>query len=81
MDEKKYLIRDVNAQGLLIWLNENFIKDNSKPFNRNDVTFYIKRGHIPEYLGGNEIVIIPKKHCTVKLYNVLANDINKTFEE
>ena len=81
MDEKKYLIRDVNAQGLLIWLNENFIKDNGKPFNRNDVTVYIKRGHIPEYLGGNEIVIIPKKHCTVKLYNVLANDINKTFEE
>jgi hypothetical protein len=81
MDEKKYLIRDVNAQGLLIWLNENFIKDNDKPFNRNDVTFYIKRGHIPEYLGGNEIVIIPKKHRTVKLYNVLANDINKTFEE
>lgn len=81
MDEKKYLIRDVNAQGLLIWLNENFIKDNDKPFNRNDVTFYIKRGHIPEYLGGNKIVIIPKKHCTVKLYNVLANDINKTFEE
>lgn len=79
--DNKYLIRDVNAQGLLLWLNENFIKKNGKRFNRNDITFYIKRGHLPEYLGGNRITSVPKKHCTIKLYNVLQNEINKIQEE
>ena len=80
MEENKYLVRDINAQGLVYWLNENFRKDNGKKFNRNDVTAYLKRGYIPKYLGGNEIVTTPKKHCTIKLYNVLANDINKFCE-
>jgi hypothetical protein len=39
------------------------------------------RGHLPEYLGGNEIVVTPKKHCTIKMYNVLENDNNPVVEE
>ena len=47
---EKYLLREVNAQGLLHWMNENFKKDNGKEFNRNDIQAYITRGHLPEYL-------------------------------
>lgn len=41
---EKYLLREVNAQGLLHWMNENFKKDNGKEFNRNDIqALYNKR--------------------------------------
>lgn len=56
----KFLIEDVNAKGLFIWMNDNFRKQNGKRFTRNDVQAYIMRGHLPEYLGGNEIVVTPK---------------------
>lgn len=78
---KDYLLSEVNAQGILIWLNENFRKEDGKGFNRNDVQAYITRGHLPEYLGGNEIVVIPKKHCTIRMYNVLANENNQVYKE
>lgn len=78
---EKYLTTDVNAQGLMNWMNENFTKENGKPFNRNDVQAYLIRGHIPEYLGGNEIRVVPKKHCTIKMYQVLSNENNKVYEE
>lgn len=77
----KFLIEDVNAKGMLIWMNDNFRKQNGKRFTRNDVQAYIMRGHLPEYLGGNEIVVTPKKHCTIKMYNVLENDNNPVVEE
>ena len=62
-------------------MNDNFRKQNGKRFTRNDVQAYIMRGHLPEYLGGNEIVVTPKKHCTIKMYNVLENDNNPVVEE
>lgn len=48
-----------------------------------EMTFrpYITRGHLPEYLGGNEIVLIPKKHCTIRMYNVLANENNQVYKD
>lgn len=78
---EKYLLREVNAQGLLHWMNENLKKDNGKEFNRNDIQAYITRRHLPEYLGGNEIVVIPKKHCTIRMYNVLANENNQVYKD
>ena len=43
----KFLIEDVNAKGLLIWMNDNFRKQNGKRFTRNDVQAYIMRGIYP----------------------------------
>lgn len=57
---ERYLLKEVNAQGLMHWMNENFRKESGQKFTRNDIQAYITRGHLPEYLGGNEIVLIPK---------------------
>lgn len=78
---ERYLLKEVNAQGLMHWMNENFRKESGQKFTRNDIQAYITRGHLPEYLGGNEIVLIPKKYCTIKMYNVLANENNKVYNE
>lgn len=72
--EKTFLAKRLNTQGLVEWLNDNFIKDNRKPFNRNDVNAYIRRGHLPKYFGEIEIEKIETKYCTIKLYNVVTKD-------
>lgn len=73
---RKILLENANAQGILIWLNENFQKENGKKFNRNDVTFYILRKKLPAYLGDIQIEVAPRKNCTIKMYNVLSSDPN-----
>ena len=80
LDALGEFVKTYRAKGL-IWMNDNFRKQNGKRFTRNDVQAYIMRGHLPEYLGGNEIVVTPKKHCTIKMYNVLENDNNPVMEE
>ena len=67
---KNYLVEGVNLSGLTEWLNENFTKLDGTPFTRRDVQSYADRKHLPMYIGGNEIECPPKKHCTIKLYNV-----------
>ena len=47
-----------------------------KKFNRNDVTFYIIRRKLPAYLGDISIELVPRKHCTIKMYNVVTSDPN-----
>ncbi len=74
--EKRILLENVNAGGILAWLNENFEKENGKKFNRNDVTFYIIRRKLPAYLGDISIELVPRKHCTIKMYNVVTSDPN-----
>ena len=39
-----------------------------------DVLGYINRGKLPEYLGGNKIVEVEQKNCSVKLYNIQNNE-------
>lgn len=51
------------------WLNENFEKKNNTKFSISDVQGYIRRGKLPNYLGGNKIELVKEITCT-KLYNV-----------
>lgn len=74
---ERYLVKDVNLTGLTEWLNENFTKLNGKPFTRRDVQSYADRGHLPIYVGGYKIECPPRKHCTIKLYNILCVTITK----
>jgi hypothetical protein len=70
--EEKYLVKDVNLSGLTEWMNENFTKADGSLFSRRDIQSYANRKHLPMYLGGYMIECPPRKHCTIKLYNVLT---------
>jgi hypothetical protein len=68
--KKEYLVKQKTLTGLTKWLNEsNLKKQTGTEFNTRDVQNYIKRGYIPEYLGGHQI----EKEISiqdVKLYNL-----------
>lgn len=74
--EKIFLAKRLNIQGLVEWMNDNFVKDNGKSFNRNDINAYIRRGHLPKYFGDILIEKIETKYCTINLYNVVTTDEN-----
>ncbi len=46
-------------------------KQTGKPFTTSDVQSYIRRGHLPEYLGGFGIVLNQEIEG-VKLYNLIS---------
>lgn len=66
---KELLVKKKSLTGLVHWLNENFVKQTGKKFSVGDVQSYIRRGHLPEYLGNNKIER-EKSVADAKLYNV-----------
>lgn len=65
-----YLLEFANLTGIMTFLNENYIKMSGNPFTLRDVKGYCEQGKLPQYLGGNAIVTVPRKNCTIKLYNI-----------
>lgn len=59
--------------GICKFLNssEQFKKKTDKLFTVSDVCQYVRLGHLPKYLGKNEIVRSNKEIEGVKLYNIL----------
>lgn len=65
----KYVQENLTLTRFTEFLNDSYNKKNGKSFTTGDVQGYIKRGKLPIYLGGNDIVesnIIKG----VKLYNI-----------
>jgi hypothetical protein len=58
-----------NLTTLTEFLNINYkSKKTGKPFTTTDVQFYIKRGYLPDYLGGDIIKLVSEK---LKLYKLI----------
>lgn len=69
----EYLCEKKTLSQLVVELNDRFGKKKTgKKFKVEDVQQYVKRGKIPEYLGGNEIVK-DKDFPGLKVYNLLDN--------
>lgn len=70
--EANYLKENSTLTALTDFLNRNdkFKKQSGKPFTTNDVTQYIRLGHIPYYLGGNRIYESVLEVQGTKLYNL-----------
>lgn len=67
---KEFLTKQKSLTGLVKWMNDNFKKQTGKSFNVSDVQQYVRRGFIPEYLGGNTIELDTEIQ-DVKLYNIV----------
>ena len=69
---KEYVLKEVSLTGLVAWLNENYKKQNGKEFTVSDVQQYVsKTGHLPIYIGGNNIVCHPKTRLKQQSYSIL----------
>jgi len=66
------MLTNITLTFLVSYLNENYKKKTGKKFTISDVQSYIRRGHLPKYLGGNIIVLNSEIKC-VKLYNLKKN--------
>lgn len=68
------LLKDTyNLSALTKLLNDKFgLKKSGESFNTTDVEFYIKRGKLPKYLGGNRIELIPNE-INIKIYKLVPN--------
>lgn len=72
---KEIVLRKKTLTGITKWLNETFkLKKSGKPFLLNDVQNYVKRGQLPTYLGGHEIVA-DNSIEDVKLYKIIKNEV------
>lgn len=67
---EKILVEQQSLTSMTEWMNECFVKQSGKLFTTGDVQSYIKRGHIPEYLGNHKIER-EKRFKNVKLYKVI----------
>ena len=63
------LKKNTTLTGLVKFLNTSMKKKSGKKFTIGDAQGYIKRGHLPLYLGGNEIRE-SKAVEGLKLYNL-----------
>lgn len=68
----EFLVERVTLTALTKWLNENdnFSKQTNNEFTTNDVNQYIRLGHLPYYMGGNQIEESDIKVEGMKLYNL-----------
>ncbi len=65
------VLEKATTSGIVQYLNENFTKKNGREFNRNDLTWFIKDGRLPRYLGNFEIVKNNEnKYCTLNVYDI-----------
>lgn len=73
MKKSNVLIEKKNLTGLVRFLNESFKKQSGTDFSTTDVQSYVRRGHLPKYLGN--IKIVPDKSVTdVKLYKIIKDE-------
>ena len=70
---KEYLARKLNLTGMVGWMNDNYKKQTGRKFTSGDIQQYIVRGHIPEYLGNNQIEL-EDGYKNVKLYKIVKNE-------
>ena len=63
------LLKHATLTSLVKYLNENMTKKTHNEFTVSDVQAYIRRGHLPVYLGGN-IISESKIGSGAKLYNL-----------
>lgn len=70
--EINYLVQNLTLTQLTKWLNDSkeFKKQSKTDFTTNDVSQYIKLGHLPHYMGGNKIDESDTKIPGIKLYNL-----------
>lgn len=68
-NEKSYLVKDLTLTNLVKWLNENHDKKGGTEFQMVDVVAYVRRGHLPFYLGAWKIET-NNSIAGIKLYNI-----------
>lgn len=69
---KNFILKEVTLTGLTQWLNENKKKQTGVAFTTSDTQQYAhKVGHIPLYLGGNEIEVNKRRNFKSTTYNLL----------
>ncbi len=69
----KYVLEKVTMVGILTWLNENRSKKSGIDFSYSDVQGYIRRGCLPEYLGGHIIEREKDENLKhLKIYNIVT---------
>lgn len=67
--------QDMTLTRLVEWLNENFKKSSGKPFNSQDVHWYVERGNLPLTLGHWKLKKKEYPKIGVKIVTVI--DCNK----
>lgn len=63
------MVTNLSLTKLRDYLNENLIKKSGTKFTISDVQGYIRRGHLPKYLG-NQDILLNNKFKGIKIYNV-----------
>jgi len=61
-----------NLTGLLLHMNQNYKKAGQKDFTMGDIQGYVRRGWIPNYLGGD--LIRCELISNVKFYSLYKRD-------
>ena len=69
---ENYLVRKQSLTGLTSWINSKYVKQTGNRFTIGDVQQYISRGHLPSYLGRQEIKL-EDGYDNVKLYKIVEN--------
>ena len=64
-----FLKQNMTLRVFVKFLNKNKEKKTGKPFTSSDAQAYCRRGHIPFYLGGNEVTE-NRKIEGLTLYNI-----------
>ena len=63
------MVSNLSLTQLRNHLNVYFIKKSGTKFTISDVQGYIRRGHLPKYLG-NQDITLNQKFKGIKIYNV-----------
>jgi hypothetical protein len=66
-----YIKSNATLTVLTKFLNEVTVKKTGEKFTTTDVQGYVRRGRLPKYLGGQNIVLADNKIEGIKLYNIL----------
>jgi len=65
--------RDFSHNRFVDFLNETFIcKKSGEAFTVQDVEYYIRKGKLPKYLGGNKIIAIKSKKIGMRLFRIIG---------
>lgn len=77
-DKDKFILlergRDFTLTALAEHLNSIYgSKSSGAPFTAIDVQKYVKRGHLPEYIGGNSVEEIRDDNMGIKMVRILDN--------
>ena len=67
-----YLVKNLNLTQLTKYLADNFKKESTLNISISDVQGYVRRGHLPEYMGLNTIEKV-EDFPGIMLYNLKKN--------